>query len=127
MPITAMDNIVDGWKGDEESVLSATDAACSAALEPLGGADPVDARVVASVRTRSGGLIDSQADVGGWPALARGVPWQDGDGDGMPDDWERSHSHDPGDPGDGAADRDGDGYTNVEEWLNALAAPAMPG
>ncbi|TAL25487.1 MAG: hypothetical protein EPN99_01565 [Frankiales bacterium] len=28
-------------EGDEESVLSATDAACSAALAPLGGADPV--------------------------------------------------------------------------------------
>ena len=87
--------------------------------------DPVDARVVASVRSRTGGLIDSQADVGGWPALARGTAWQDSDGDGMPDDWERSHRHNARDPSDGSADSDGDGYTNVEEWLNALAAPAM--
>ena len=43
----------------------------------------------------------------------------------MPDDWERSHGLDPGNIGDGATDRDGDGYSNVEEWLNALAAPAM--
>lgn len=88
--------------------------------------DPVDQRVVESVRSRSGRLIDSQREVGGWPALARGTPWRDSDGDGMPDDWERSNRLDPADPRDGAADSDGDGYTNVEEWLNALAAPAMP-
>jgi len=27
---------------------------------------------------------------------------------------------DPRNPADGAADRDGDGYTNVEEYLNGL-------
>lgn len=89
--------------------------------------DPVDARIVASVAARGGKLIDSQADVGGWPALARGTPWRDGDGDGMPDDWETARGLDPRDPRDGPADRDGDGFTNVEEWLNALAAPAMAG
>ena len=88
--------------------------------------DPVDSRVVAGVRNRSGRLIDSQSQVGGWPELARGTPWIDHDGDGMPDDWERAHGLDPNDPRDGNADRDHDGYTNVEEWLNALAAPAMP-
>ncbi|HEY0131304.1 MAG TPA: pectate lyase, partial [Allosphingosinicella sp.] len=37
--------------------------------------DAVDLRVVASVRSRGGGQIDSQADVGGWPELAAGSPW----------------------------------------------------
>jgi hypothetical protein len=86
--------------------------------------DPVDARVVEGVRTRTGRLLNSQADVGGWPMLARGTPWSDSDGDGIPDDWERAHGLNPRDPRDGA--RVGpDGYSNLEHWLNALAAPAM--
>ena len=87
--------------------------------------DPVDARVVASVRARSGRLIVNQDEVGGWPELARGTPWRDSDRDGLPDEWETKHRLNPSDPRDGAADRDRDGYTNLEEWLNALAAPAM--
>lgn len=87
--------------------------------------DAVDMRVVAGVRNRTGRLIESQRDVGGWPVLAPGRPWLDSDGDGMPDDWERSRRLNPRDPRDGSADADRDGYTNVEEWLNALAAPAM--
>ncbi|HEY0052348.1 MAG TPA: pectate lyase, partial [Caulobacteraceae bacterium] len=83
--------------------------------------DTVDARVVASVRARDGAIIDSQAGVGGWPTLEPGRPWVDGDGDGLPDEWERTHGLDPADPADGAADRDGDGRTNLEDWLNALA------
>jgi hypothetical protein len=87
--------------------------------------DPVDARVAADVRDRTGRLIDSQRDVGGWPALARGTPWRDADRDGMPDDWERGQSLDAADPRDGNGDFDRDGYTNVEEWLNALAQRAL--
>ena len=87
--------------------------------------DSVDTRVVAGARSRTGRLIDSQVQVGGWPELARGAPWVDRDGDGMPDAWERAHGLNPADSSDGNRDRDDDGYTNVEEWLNALAAPAM--
>jgi pectate lyase len=86
--------------------------------------DSVDARVVETVRSGTGGLIDSQAEVGGWPELAAGTPWTDSDGDGLPDAWETKHRLDPRDPADGNADRDGDGYTELEEWLNALAEPA---
>ncbi|HYE28414.1 MAG TPA: pectate lyase [Allosphingosinicella sp.] len=84
--------------------------------------DSVDARVVESVRRGSGRLIDSQKEVGGWPELAPGTPWRDGDGDGMPDDWERRNRLDPADPADGNADRDGDGHTELEEWMNSLTA-----
>jgi hypothetical protein len=38
----------------------------------------------------------------------------------MPDDWEESAGLDPADAGDGARDRDGDGYTNLEDYLNSL-------
>ncbi len=85
--------------------------------------DTVDRRVVETVRSRTGGLVPSQDAIGGWPELARGIPWRDRDRDGMPDDWESRHGLDSSDPSDGTRDRDRDGYTNLEEWLNSLAAP----
>jgi hypothetical protein len=81
--------------------------------------DAVDTRVVAGVTEGTGRIINSQTDVGGWPDLAPGTPWTDTDGDGMPDDWEAAHRHDPH-AADGAADSDGDGYTNLEDWMNSL-------
>ncbi|MFC5346177.1 pectate lyase [Brevundimonas staleyi] len=82
--------------------------------------DAVDTRILAGVADGTGRIINSQTDVGGWPDLPPGTPWTDTDGDGMPDDWETAHGLDPATP-DGAADRDGDGYTNLEDWLNSLA------
>ncbi len=42
----------------------------------------------------------------------------DTDGDGMPDYWENQWSFDPNDPGDAAQDADGDGISNLDEYLN---------
>ena len=81
--------------------------------------DVVDARIVEEVRTGAGAIIDTQWDVGGWPEYRSDTPPPDGDRDGMPDQWERRHGLDPQDPTDGPKDLDGDGYTNVEEYLNA--------
>jgi hypothetical protein len=80
--------------------------------------DAADARVVESVRSRTGRHIDSQDEVGGWPELAAGSPEPDGDRDGMPDAWERAWGAglDPA-RADGNEDPDGDGYTNIELWL----------
>jgi hypothetical protein len=36
----------------------------------------------------------------------------------MPDDWERDNNLDPQNSSDHKADSDGDGYTNLEEYLN---------
>lgn len=83
--------------------------------------DSVDAAVVAGVRARTGKQIDSQRDVGGWPALRSGTAPRDSDGDGMPDAWERQNGLDPK-RDDSSGDRDGNGYSNVEDYLNALAA-----
>lgn len=126
-------SLVDGGTPASSRLASAPDVAAitpdsadSAYLRVLTGAgasrprDSVDARIVASVTARDGGIINTQAEVGGWPELAPGEPWIDTDGDGMPDDWERGQGLNPADPGDGPADHDADGYTNLEDWLNAL-------
>ncbi len=96
--------------------------------------DSVDARIAEEVRagratygeTWGGGgkgIIDSQTAVGGWPELKSTPAPLDTDHDGMPDDWEETCNLDARNREDGAADRDRDGYTNVEEYLNALVDP----
>lgn len=82
--------------------------------------DAVDSRVIASVRTRSGQIINSQAEVGGWPELASGNPRPDQDGDGLPDAWEIQQKLNPNDAGDAALDPDQDGISHLEVWLNSL-------
>ena len=80
--------------------------------------DAVDRRIVREVRTGEGRIIDSQNDVRGWPEYKSAAPPADTDRDGMPDAWEKKQALDPADPSDNAKDADGDGYTNVEEFLN---------
>jgi hypothetical protein len=84
--------------------------------------DPVDARIIDMVRTGEAtfgnGIINSPADVGGWPEYKSAPAPIDSDHDGMPDEWEKKSSLKGDDPADGPQDADGDGYTNVEEWLN---------
>jgi hypothetical protein len=80
--------------------------------------DSVDARIVTEVRERKGSIIDSQQQVGGWPELRSTAAPKDSDGDGMPDDWERRYGLNPHDASDANGDKDGDGYTNLEEYLN---------
>jgi hypothetical protein len=65
-------------------------------------------------------LIDTVSEVGGWPESRSDVPEPDQDGDGMPDAWEMARDLNPDDPEDGKLDPDGDGYTNLEEYLNGL-------
>jgi hypothetical protein len=75
------------------------------------------------------GLPDSQEDVGGWedyPEVHRPADW-DTDGDGMPTAWEREHGFNPSDPADGALDSDGDGFTNLESYLNGIVADVSRG
>ncbi len=83
--------------------------------------DSVDARVVNDVKNATGGFIDHPSEVGGWPVLSSGVAPQDTDHDGMPDEWENRFGLDASNPSDSAADADGDGYTNVEEYLNGTS------
>lgn len=70
--------------------------------------DAVDARIIANVRNKTGRIIDSQDEVGGWPRL--------------PEHRERFQV-----PPDPNGDADGDGYTNLEERLHELARQLAPG
>jgi len=90
-------------------------ASCGANLPER---DAVDARIVEEVRTGKGKLIDSQKEVGGWPELKSAPAPEDTDLDGMPNAWETRHGLNRDDPSDAAGDEDGDGYTNIEEYLN---------
>jgi len=72
------------------------------------------------VKNRTGKIIDSPDQVGGYPNLAGGTSPADSDHDGMPDEWERRMNLNPDDASDSNGDLDADGYTNIEEYLHSL-------
>ena len=51
----------------------------------------------------------------------------DADEDGLSDGWEAASGLDPADPSDAAADPDGDGRTNAQEWEDGTDAQAYEG
>lgn len=82
--------------------------------------DVVDLRIVKQVRAGTGKMIDSQTEVSGWSHYRSATAPQDSDNGGMPDAWEIEHglnSH----KDDHLDDRDGDGYPNLEEYLNQIS------
>jgi hypothetical protein len=82
--------------------------------------DTVDKRIVQDVTEGTGGVIDDPSEVGGWPKLDPGTSYPDVDHDGMADAWEKAQfGHlNRGSPEDSSSDFDGDGYTDLEEFLN---------
>ena len=87
--------------------------------------DDVDEYVLAelaSLGTRGATISDETSlglpDVVG--VLPAATAPADSDRDGMPDAWELENDFDAADPADRNGDRDGDGYTNVEEYLSSL-------
>jgi len=75
--------------------------------------DEVDHRLANDFWNRTGALIESQNEVGGWPELYS-LPYPtDDDNDGIPNYWETQYS-----VSDINGDTDSDGYTNLEEYLN---------
>lgn len=55
-----------------------------------------------------------------WPEYKTYNVPVDSDHDGIPDDWEKAHGLNPNNPNDANADSNGDGYTNLEKYLNWL-------
>lgn len=100
---------------------SATDA-YNKVLEHAGAnlvRDAVDTRIINDVKNRTGALIDSQTEVGGWPAYTTYNVRQDTDKDGIPDYWEDLHGLDKNkhDAKEKTLDKN---YTNLEVYLNSL-------
>jgi hypothetical protein len=113
--------------------------------------DPVDTRVVQMVRTGKiiyteggktnignrfikrrlpedsykKGIITDVSQVGGYPEY-KGSSYKDSDNDGMPDTWEQKHGLNPNNADDATADRDHDGYTNIEEFINSVVTDHLP-
>ncbi len=90
--------------------------------------DNVDALYVDDLRTCdsapylfASSWTSTVAQSGGWANLTQGAAKTDSDNDGMPDDWERRFTNTNPNVWDANADADGDGYPNIEEYLNALA------
>lgn len=65
------------------------------------------------------GIITDISQVGGYPEY-KGKPYIDSDNDGMPDEWEIRYKLNPRDPGDAIKDCNGDGYTNIEKYINGI-------
>ncbi len=65
------------------------------------------------------GIITDPRQMGGYPEY-KGEPRTDTDGDGMPDEWEKANGLNPNDPSDANGDCTGDGYTNIEKYINAI-------
>ncbi len=107
--------------------------------------DPVDERVIRTVKTGQPeyvkgldpdsfyqfehrrlepdsykkGIITDISQVGGYPEY-NGTPYVDSDKDGMPDEWEKKHGLDPHNATDANGDLNGDGYTNIEKYINGI-------
>ena len=81
--------------------------------------DSIDSRIVKDVKQGTGKIIDDPSQVGGWSDIASGNAYIDTDRDGMADVFENMYGFNPNDSSDNVQDADGDGYTNIEEFLNA--------
>ena len=107
--------------------------------------DPVDERVIKTVRTGEAiyekgldpdsfyqfehrrlpadsyknGIITDISQVGGFPEY-EGKKYLDSDKDGMPDAYEVAVGLDPKDYSDAKKDLNGDGYTNIEMYINGI-------
>jgi hypothetical protein len=86
--------------------------------------DEVDALLMdelTSFGTRGRTIKSETENTPAGPGQVRGgTPPADGDKDGMADTWESQHGLNPKDAKDGNADADGNGYTNLEDYLNGL-------
>ena len=67
-----------------------------------------------------GEFIANEDNVGGIGTVAGGTRPTDSDNDGMADEWERANGLDP-QRNDASASTLGEGYTNIEHYVNSLA------
>jgi pectate lyase len=92
--------------------------------------DTLDSRVIEDVKQRTGRIIDVQGGfphgtpyeqtVSAWPVLQSTTPAIDSDGDGMPDDWEKTQGLNATDARDASILSLHSRYTNIEVYINGL-------
>jgi pectate lyase len=82
--------------------------------------DDADNRAIKNLVDSTGAIINRQGDVGGFPRLHSLPPLADSDHDGMPDEYETGLGLNPNDPADRNGDKNGNGYTNIEDYINGL-------
>lgn len=75
--------------------------------------DQVDTRIVGEVRARAGAIGRPDRVL---PRIAGGAPYEDSDGDGMSDRWEKANRCDPR-RNDAWQDVNGNGWANLDEFL----------
>ena len=82
--------------------------------------DVITTFISEGTRNNTGNYCGTPADWphGGYATYKPAKPAPDTDKDGMPDWWEKKHGLNPKNASDNAADKDKDGYTNVEEYIN---------
>lgn len=73
--------------------------------------DSSDQRIISDVQNGTGTI---KTAVPTFPTISNGTPYTDNDADGMSDTWESAKG-----VSNGNGDDDADGYTNLEEFLNA--------
>jgi hypothetical protein len=105
-----------------ENILS-SDLLESHLLESVGASkkrDEVDIRIISELKSRTGGFIQNENEVGGYPFIKQEIRPNsyDTDKDGMQDSWEIERFGNLNQTHDG--DENGDGYTNIEEFLYEL-------
>ncbi|MDR3652757.1 MAG: polysaccharide lyase [Paludibacter sp.] len=65
------------------------------------------------------GIITDISQVGGYPEY-KGTPYKNTNGDGIPDAWKKKYGLDINDPNVANEDMNGDGYTNIEKYINGI-------
>ena len=82
--------------------------------------DAIDTRIVTEVRNKSGKLVNTPDEAGGYPTLKSESAPMDTDRDGMPDEWEDANGLDKNNLSDGKTYTLNENYTNLEVYLNSL-------
>lgn len=110
----------------EESMLPVVGASRRLACDGswIENRNSVDKRLINQYKTNTGiaEQVTNESDVGGFPITNGGTPCADSDDDGMPDVWETARGLNPNLYADTNQDRNGDGYTNLEEYLNGASS-----
>jgi len=90
--------------------------------------DDADNRAIRNLIDSTGFILNRQSDAGGFPKLTSLPAPVDSDHDGMPDDYETNAGLDVNNDADRNDDQNGNGYTNLEDYINGIISfnPGFP-